>query len=93
MWVGVIPFPSPLHPLFIPSSLSLPSLLSLPSHSLVAPSLPPSQPTPLTPRQLPDGSFINDSSEIIATIDELFPKDTVTPPLASRPRQRLAAKV
>ena len=37
---------TPLNPP-IPSPLSLPSLLSLPSHSLVAPSFPPSQPTPL----------------------------------------------
>ncbi len=43
--------------------------------------------------QLPDGSFINDSTEIIETVDRLFPKTPVVPDAATRPRQRLVCKL
>jgi hypothetical protein len=43
--------------------------------------------------QLPDGSFINDSTEIIERLEQLFPATPVIPPAAERPRQRLVCKL
>ena len=43
--------------------------------------------------QLPDGSFVQDSSDIIERVDALFPREPVIPAAATRPRQRLACKL
>jgi hypothetical protein len=43
--------------------------------------------------QLPNGSFCQDSTEIIEKIEALFPLEPVIPDAAARPKQRLACKL
>ena len=67
----------------INASPALVSQLLLPlTHTNVVPQL-----------QLPDGSFVQDSSDIIEAIEARFPRDPVVPSAATAPRQRLVCKL
>ena len=43
--------------------------------------------------QLPNGSFVQDSTEIIEKVEALFPQTPILPDLHSRPKQHLACRI
>lgn len=43
--------------------------------------------------QIPDGSFVQDSTEIIDVVDRLFPKTVVLPNITDRPKQRMVCRL
>lgn len=64
------------------------------SPALVAQLLVPLTHTNVVPQlQLPDGSFVQDSSDIIEAVEARFPKDPVVPDPQLAPRQRLVCKL